>query len=100
MEDFKKDAISQIVNSLIKREPFVTQIKFSKFEMDINLSIISLPSLNDIKNLLTDQTTQPPSMTRKVRRLKNSEKGDISSQKIDEDMAYPASPPRLRSQQE
>ena len=36
LEDFKTESIHLIVNSLIEKEPFVTQVKFAKFENDIN----------------------------------------------------------------
>ena len=71
IEDFKKDSISQIVNSLIEREPFVTQIKFAQFEQDIKLTLQGLPTIRDIQQLFNAKDTppSPPSPIRKYRKL-------------------------------
>ena len=39
LEEFKKESIHLIVNSLIEKEPFVTQVKFAKFENNIKLTL-------------------------------------------------------------
>ena len=93
MENFKADAIGQIVDNLTKRETFVSQAKFATFETNINIAIQKLPTLNDIKEIFT-QATAPPTPTRspqrKHRRLDSNTPTDTSSPMIeDEQMMNP-----------
>ena len=82
-EDFKTESIHLIVNSLIEKEPFVTQVKFAKFENDIKLSLQSLPTLQDIK-LLLHSAPVPQSPIRKYRRLEEQQSPDA----MDNPMEY------------
>ena len=59
IEDFKQESISQIVNSLIEREPFVTQTKFAQFEQDIKLILQGLPTIGNIQQLFNTKDTPP-----------------------------------------